>query len=87
MVRTLTQRILACIWHISVLNRDPDSYPLEVKPRPMKTIYRLFCSSASSSRQFSIEVRLVFTHVGNKLFYSVYMFGHMVSCLLMHAPV
>ena len=33
-------RCRACILHVSALNIDPDSCPPEVRPRPMKTIYR-----------------------------------------------
>ena len=39
MVRT-QHRLLACIMHTDALNTDPDSCPPEMKPRPMKTIYK-----------------------------------------------
>ena len=39
-----TQRLLACITHTDALNTDPDSWPPEVKPHPMKTIYRALIS-------------------------------------------
>ena len=35
-----TQCLLACTMHTDALNTDPDSCPLEVKPHPMKTIYK-----------------------------------------------
>ena len=40
MVKDSTQRLLAYILYTATLNTDPDSCPPEVKPRPMKIIYR-----------------------------------------------
>ena len=42
-----TQHLLACVMHTDALNTDPDSCPPEVKPRPMKTIYKHILSSNS----------------------------------------
>ena len=59
-----TQRLLACIMHTDALKTDPDSCPMEVKPRPMKTIYMCTAidhnkvsSYSSTARFFSKIVR------------------------------
>ena len=34
------QHLLACIRHTAAQNQDPDFCPPEVRPRPIKTIYK-----------------------------------------------
>ena len=44
------QLFLACILHTAALNVHVDSCPLEVKPRPMQTIYSAIARLHSAQR-------------------------------------
>ena len=44
-----TWRLLACILHTAALSTNPDSCPLEVKPRPIKAIYEGWWLSSGRS--------------------------------------
>ena len=65
-----TYPLLACILHTAALNTDPDSSPPEVKPRPMKTIYKgQKCSSPMVS---TIEGGFHCTHKRKSLHTTTY---------------